>query len=335
MVRPMMFPDDDLIHDRSIDNWGEELVDETNSDEATAIISAADQTHDSAETDQDDASVDGARKPRKRVREVSLSPVLLAVLSDDDDGGDAPTSRSYEGRPDGAKTYFDFVTYLEEIDPAMARIEEMILIGRVTARDAAARAGCDAATLSRRRARIRVRFKEWREESPFNREESPFNKERAIDRLVYRLWQEGHTNRTIETRLRIYPRDVRRILREMIPRYSHAMPRYQPECASGPLNPFADEAQARQDISRRQRGPYKVGDTIRERILVAIPKLALVKGEAPTSREIQDQLGARSNVNYHLAQMKAQGLIRPSPDGYGYEIVASKVVSCANFKSKT
>ncbi len=273
------------------------------------VLGLSDETG-STNRQPDAAEVEGATPTsRKKTTIHHLSDAAWGLMSDDQ-ADDIPAASSFYGIPEGAKTYFDFVTYLEEIDPEMARIETKILIHGVPAKDMAH--DRNASTLSRRRQRVRDQFRDWREQSPFN-------KERALHRQIYRLWQEGCTNRIIEKRLQIDARHVRGVLNWMVPRYSHTMPRYQPGHAACHVNPFALQAQSRQDMTRRQRGPYRKGEQTKERVYKAIVELMTLGGEPPSKRKIQAEVGAQSNIDYPLGQLKAEGRIRVAESGQGYE----------------
>lgn len=295
-------------------------------DGSAAVIDATVRAHDAAVAEEDDERAEKGLKPRTRTREISLSPALSAALPGDNDGGEF-FSRVYESVPVGAETPYDYVSYLEEIDPEMARIEQRILIDDETANMVAISLNCDPSTLSRRRRHVATLFTAWQQQSPFNRE-------RAIDRQIYRLWQEGHEIDAIKKRVNMPISIVRRKLQNMISLYSRTMPRYQRESARKQSNPFAPQSRERQGTTHRPRGPYKTGENVRERILATIPKLASIKGEPPTKRDIQDALHARSNIDYHLSQLKADGRIRLAKGGQGYEVIPQNVGYRPNLERK-
>jgi len=71
--------------------------------EHDASVAAEEDAH-AAEGQKARRRTEEGKKPRTRTKMVTLSPALIAVLSDDDNGDDVPSPRSHRGIPPGAKT---------------------------------------------------------------------------------------------------------------------------------------------------------------------------------------------------------------------------------------
>lgn len=289
-------------------------------DEYAAVIGAAVRAHDAAVAAEENACADIGVKLRKRTREVPLSSALLGILPDDggeDDGADDDDPDRYSHRGKGTTNY-DYLYYLEQVDHIMVPIETRIRVDGETADAVALDLHWEPSTLSHRRNRAAARVKQWLQQSSFNRE-------RAICQQSYLLWQQGLDARDIARHLNYPTPEVRDILGYMKRRYSHAMPRYKSGQTGAQENPLAAQEQARLNTARRQRGPYRKGEQTKERVYRAIVDLMTLSNEPPSKRKIQAEAGARSNIDYPLGQLKAEGRIRLAKGGQGYEPIDQNV----------
>ncbi len=298
-------------------------------DGSAAVIDATVRAHDAAVAEEDDERAENGLKPRTRTREISLSLALSAALPDgdgDDDGEHDDDPDRYSRRSKG-KTNYDYLYYLEQVDHIMVPIETRIRVDGETADAVALDLHWDPSTLSRRRNRASARVDQWLQQSSFNRE-------RAICQQSYVLWQQGLDDGDIARRLNYPTPEVRDILGYMKRTYSHAMPRYHSGQTGAQENPLAAQERARSSRARRQRGPYQKGEQTKERVYRAIVDLMALSGEPPSKRKIQAEVGARSNIDYPLGQLKAEGRIRVAEGGQGYQPVTQNVGYRPNLERK-
>jgi len=291
-------PDDDLIHDRSIDY----PVDD-NDTMNIVVLGVSDETPVKPSGGNDSTATPSERTPK---RVVHLSPQSWDML--DDHSIPTPSAGTI---PIGAHSIYDYLSVLEEVSPDLHVVETMLLLDGWSMSEVATGYGVPRSTVMRWRAKGHKLYQEWRSDSAH--EKLPHN---ALSRQVYTQWQDGASAAVITVRLNMPAREVRRMIQSFI--------------ANGSTRPSPRLPAPRP--SPQQRGGYAAGDRMRERILAAITVLAHLKGEPPTGREIQAEIGARSKIDYHLTQMKAQGFIRMANGGRGYEVVSPELIGRPKFK---
>lgn len=295
-------PDDDLIHDRSID-----YTTDDNDMIRVTVLGVSDETPEASSAEND---TQVAHPVRQRTRVVNLSSPSWEMM--DDGYLTAPTSGEI---PKGAHSIYDYLSVLEEVSPDLHAIETLLLMDRWTMRDIAASHGVPQSTVMRWRAKGHKLYQEW-SDNPAHKN-LPYN---ALARQVFKMWRAGASPTTITTTLNM----PQHVVRTMVKNF-----------AADELGLPTASAASLQELSPKQRGGYAPGDRMRERILEAITALTQLKGEAPTGREIQAEIGARSKIDYHLTQMKAQGLIRMANGGHGYEIVRAELITRPKFKRES
>ncbi len=169
--------------------------------DARIVAEQAVQEYDAAVAAEEDAHVakgqkarrrtEEGKKPRTRTKMVTLSPALIAVLSDDDNGDDVPSPRSHRGIPPGAKTTRNYLAVLEAAGPAVAPIvstERMRLIGELSIEAITLKAGFySVRPVHWNQAKGHRIFAEWYERNKDN----PLRDD-PLDREMYAMWREGY-----------------------------------------------------------------------------------------------------------------------------------------------
>jgi len=187
----------------------------------------------------------------------------------------------------------------------------LLLIDGWTVTDAAKGYGVPRSTVIRWRAKGHEFYKEWCDNPAHSR--LPHN---ALSRQVLKLWRAGTSESDIATTLHMPRLVVWRMIKDFV---------------KNDLGGSPSTGTATQERPAAPTG-YAPGDRMRARILEAITALTQLKGEAPTGREIQAEIGARSKIDYHLTQMKTQGIIRMANGGRGYEVVSPELISRSKFR---
>jgi len=286
---------------------------------------AAEEDARAAEGQKARSRTEEGTKPRTRTKTVTLSPALTAVLSDDDGGSVGP--RYHVGIPRGAKTTYNYIAVLEATSPPIAWTERRRVIDELPITTIALRGGLEVALIHWNTKEGYRIFADWYKRNEHN----PLVHD-PLGRQMYALWWQGNDATEIATRLIGKQRHLNDM--QLTEKARHSVRYFEQHHRELQRYDEPDE-QPRQDAHRfNLRGSYSVGDKAKDDIISAIPALTTRTGEAPTSREIQAFIGAKSKIDRHLKELKEQGRVRLGQSGHGYEIVArpADVIPRARFR---